>query len=626
MGDYEVLGTLGSGGMGIVYLARQSMPRRLVALKALQSMRRADPDAVRRFEREREVGSPVHPNIVTVYESFVHESVPFISMEYADAGSLRRYIGQLGFAEVVGVLEAMLAGLEHLDRHGIVHRDIKPENVMVTAAGGVKITDFGIARVLGDPSLTSTGSALGTPRYMAPEQSSGADVGAWTDLYSVGVVAYELLEGRRPTPHDRTPSALAALAQRHVRQRAWQPPRQRPATRFAAWLTLMLEPDPRGRYARAADAWADLEACAREILPDGWRHRDPLARIATAIDPFDDADAIDPLRTVTEAGDERRPWTTWRGFGDRIRGGLAAARRGPLVPIAIALVVVAYLAARLVVPADGESARPAATASTATLQIGLPAGWKRLPRTPGQPALGLRESIRVGPSARGPALTAGIVDVDDPSLLPAGRVELGRSKPEVVSLGSLQALRHRRVAVRGSDGRWTLYAVPTSEGVVLMACPERSVAFAVRCERVAATLELLDISAAALGPDDAYARSLAAALSVLDRARRIDGRTLAKARTGAGQARAATALAGDHETSRLILERVDPGPAGRGIHRDLVGALRRLRTQYRRLASAARRGGPRRYRAAAREIEDAEATVDGALRRLRDAGYSIARR
>ncbi len=618
-----MLATLGKGGMGIVYLARQSFPKRLVALKALQTVRRDDPDAVRRFEREREVGSIAHPNIVTVYDSFVHEGVPFISMELADGGSLRRYFGAMDFAEIVGVLEAVLAGLEHLAKDAIVHRDIKPENIMVNAAGAVKITDFGIARILAD---TSTDSAPGSPRYMAPEQCNGGDVGAWTDLYAVGLVAHEMLAQRLPTPHDLTPTALVTLAYGHIGRRPLLPPRQQPAARFARWLGRMLEADPARRFPSAADAWRDLEACAREILPDGWRHRDPLVRIARTVDLLRDADDIDADRTLSQPG--RRGGSASKSRR-RARAIVAAATdRGGLAVgvIALALALAGYAGARSLVPAAELSMSLRGTASTARLQIALPAGWGRVPPTPAAAQLGFTESLHVAPSSRGPALTAGIVDSDDPSLLPAGRVRVAAARPNVVMFGELRALRYTGVEIRGSRQRFTLYAVATNVGVAIVACPVVPAAFAVRCERTAETLELLDARAENIGPSDAYARSVGAALSVVDRARRIGGRALAAARRARSQAGAAEDLAKDYGTARQILAPLDLGPRDRGVNRDLVDALRRHVTSYRMLARAARDDRPLRYKAAVRALHRAGAALALALRGLRRAGYAVAAR
>ena len=185
--------------MAVVYLARQTDLDRWVALKELHPEAR-DESVVKRFLREsRLAGSLSHPNIVTVLDFFEVDGTGYIAMEYVPRGSLRPYVGALTFAQVAGVLEGVLAALTCAERDGIVHRDLKPENVMVTADGRVKLADFGIAKATGAASLlTATGTTLGTPHYMAPEQAMGQAVGPWTDLYSVGCMAYELVTGRLP--------------------------------------------------------------------------------------------------------------------------------------------------------------------------------------------------------------------------------------------------------------------------------------------------------------------------------------------------------------------------------------------------------------------------------------------
>ena len=620
VGDYEVLATLGEGGMGIVYLAQQNLPKRLVALKALRAVRRRDPRSVRRFDRERAFAVPAHPNIVTVYESFVHDEVPFISMELVDGGSLRRYIGEMTFAEIVGVLEALLAALEHVAKEAIVHRDIKPENVMVNTAGAVKITDFGIARILADESLTSTGDSPGTPRYMAPEQSGGKGaMGAWTDLYSLGLVTYELLAGHLPAQGDRTLKELVLVTQHHFERRAWQPSRQRSTLRFAQWLARMLEEDPGRRYVSAAAASEGLEACAYEILPDGWRHRDPLARIAQPVDTISDAGALEP-RSVSTA-DRHGPSRSRRRRSIVVSSG----RHGAVAVVAAALAAAGYGGHRLIVsPTDSAMSLPASISSTG-LQLDLPAGWERMRATALAPALGITEPIRAGLPDRDLALTAGIVKTDDPSLLAIKRVRTSVQPPEVVMLGSLQALRYRSVKLHGQDGQWTLYAVSTADGVATIACPARPRAFALDCERAARTLELTDLRGEKVGPSDTYAQAVGAALGVVDQARRIGGRALANARTPTSQARAAAGLAKDYETAKEILARVKTRRADRGINRELVAALQRHVTAYQRLARAVRQGSPRRYRDARRAIGRAGVALDRSLRRVRSAGYRVVR-
>src|SRR5919204_474226 len=213
VGRYEILREIGRGGMAAVYLARQIDLDRQVALKELGAFHAADPAFAERFLRESRVaGSLSHPNIVTVHEYFEHEGTPFIAMEYLPRGSLRPLMNELGLAQVAGVMEALLAGLTHAAAHGIVHRDLKPENLMITAEGRMKIADFGIAKAVNQMQtgafLTATGTTVGTPTYMAPEQAMAKDIGPWTDLYSVGVIAYELLVGQVPFHDTTTPMAI----------------------------------------------------------------------------------------------------------------------------------------------------------------------------------------------------------------------------------------------------------------------------------------------------------------------------------------------------------------------------------------------------------------------------------
>src|SRR3954462_10779337 len=144
VGRYEILRELGRGGMALVYLARQTDLDRFVALKELGAFHASDASFAQRFLRESRVaGSLSHPNIVTVHDYFEHEGTPYIAMEYVSGGTLRPHVDHMSLAETAGVLEGVLAGLEHAEGQGIVHRDLKPENLMVTADGRVKIADFG---------------------------------------------------------------------------------------------------------------------------------------------------------------------------------------------------------------------------------------------------------------------------------------------------------------------------------------------------------------------------------------------------------------------------------------------------------------------------------------------------
>src|SRR5215211_1384367 len=295
VGRYEILKELGRGGMAVVYLARQTDLDRNVALKELGAFHASDPAFAERFLRESRIaGSLSHPNIVTVHEFFEHEGTPYISMEYIDRGSLRPYLGRLSTAQIAGVLEGMLAGLAHAhhESQGIVHRDLKPENIMITREGSVKIADFGIAKALNQASagrfLTATGTTVGTPTYMAPEQAMAKDIGPWTDLYSVGVMAYELLAGRVPFHDTDTPMAILL---RHVNEPIPSPRSVKPDldANIADWIERLLTKAPEDRVGDAGEAWEDLEEIVIGILGPRWRRE---ARILEQAAP---AEAAKPL-------------------------------------------------------------------------------------------------------------------------------------------------------------------------------------------------------------------------------------------------------------------------------------------------------------------------------------------
>jgi outer membrane protein assembly factor BamB len=276
---------VGRGGMAIVYLARQTDLDRDVALKELGAFFASDEAFAERFIRESRVaGSFSHPNIVTVYDFFQHDRVPYIAMEYVPRGSLRPLIGHLSLAQIAGVLEGLLAGLAQAAKRRIVHRDLKPENLMVTDEGAIKIADFGIAKALseGTARLTATGAAIGTPAYMAPEQVTGTGVTPATDLYSTGVIAFELLAGRVPFDDPET----MALLYRHVNE----PPPDLKALRpevspeLANWVRWLLAKNPNERPQSPAKAWDALEEIVIHLLGPRWRRDSRLLGDGEAAD------------------------------------------------------------------------------------------------------------------------------------------------------------------------------------------------------------------------------------------------------------------------------------------------------------------------------------------------------
>jgi len=275
VGRYELLDPIGHGAMAVVYLARQIDLDREVALKELRMLQAPDdPALAERFLREaRMAGSMSHPNIVTVHEYFKHEDTPYIAMEYLRRGSLRQWVGRMTVAQIAGVLEGLLAALDHAERHRIVHRDLKPENLLVTEQGQIKVADFGIAKAKTmntNALLTKEGLTVGTPAYMAPEQAMAQDLGPHTDLYSVGIIAYELLVGQVPFHDTDTPVGIVL---RHVSEEI--PPAHTVNAgvdrALSDWIDRLLIKDPAQRTQTAEQAWDALEEVVLRLLGSRWR-------------------------------------------------------------------------------------------------------------------------------------------------------------------------------------------------------------------------------------------------------------------------------------------------------------------------------------------------------------------
>ena len=285
VGQYEILQELAEGGMARVYLARQPRLDRLIALKELSVFGQHGPEMAERFVRESRVaGALNHPNIVSVFDFFQHDGTAYIAMEYVERGSLRPLVNALTLAQAGGVLEDVLSGLGHAHQHGIVHRDVKPENVLVTTGGRVKLADFGIAKALNSVQTaqyaTSSSTALGTPAYMSPEQALGEQVTIRSDLYALGVMAYEMLTHRLPFGEPtRTPFAILLG---HVNADFVPPgvanPNLDPG--IAAWIERMMARSPDDRPERPDIAWKEFEELIVSVLGPMWRRDAPLPDVS----------------------------------------------------------------------------------------------------------------------------------------------------------------------------------------------------------------------------------------------------------------------------------------------------------------------------------------------------------
>ena len=263
-GRYRIVRKLGTGGMANVYLAEDEVLGRRVAIKILNDRHAGDDQFVERFRREaKNAASLSHPNIVSIYDRGEAEGTYYIAMEYLDGRSLKELIVARGPAPVNVAIEyarQILAAVRFAHRHGIVHRDIKPHNVLVDAEGRLKVTDFGIARA-GVSQMTEAGSIIGTAQYLSPEQAKGAPVDQTSDLYSVGVVLYELLTGVVPFSGD-TP---VEIAMKHLSSTPEPPSAKRAEVPRELDLVVMraLAKDPADRYQSAEEMDADLGRVAR---------------------------------------------------------------------------------------------------------------------------------------------------------------------------------------------------------------------------------------------------------------------------------------------------------------------------------------------------------------------------
>jgi serine/threonine-protein kinase len=263
-GRYRIMRKLGTGGMANVYLAEDQELGRRVAIKILNDRHAGDEQFVERFRREaKNAASLSHPNIVSIYDRGEAEGTYYIAMEYLDGRSLKELILSRGPAPVhvtIDYTRQILAALRFAHRHGIVHRDIKPHNVLVDAEGRLKVTDFGIARA-GASQMTEAGSIIGTAQYLSPEQAKGAPVDQTSDLYSVGVLLYELLTGQAPFSGD-TP---VEIAMKHLSAVPEPPSANRADIPHDLDLVVMraLGKDPSERYQSAEEFDADLARVAR---------------------------------------------------------------------------------------------------------------------------------------------------------------------------------------------------------------------------------------------------------------------------------------------------------------------------------------------------------------------------
>jgi len=319
-GRYQIGRLLGRGGMADVHEGVDTRLNRPVAIKLLRPALATDPTFRTRFRQEAQAAARMaHPTIVRVFDAGEetvraadgHDvQLPFIVMERIEGKLLTDLIrtGPVDAQEAARITSGILAALEYSHRAGVVHRDIKPGNIMVTANGQIKVMDFGIARAISESSanVAQTSAVLGTASYFSPEQARGETVDARTDLYSTGVVLYELLTGRAPFEGD----SPVAVAYQHVSEPPTPPNAVNPAVSPAMSAVVMhaLAKDRFERFQTAAEFSADLEVAAAGKVPDRAPASDDFNATLFGVDPSSTAAASATLRRL--ASDETRPTRT----------------------------------------------------------------------------------------------------------------------------------------------------------------------------------------------------------------------------------------------------------------------------------------------------------------------------
>ena len=310
-GRYHILERIAAGGMGEVFRARDAVLDREVAIKVLHRSLAGDAGFVERFRREARAAAGIsHPNIVNVHDWGAVDGIYYMVMEYVRGRAVRDLLnaqGRLEPAQAADVLRQTLVALDHAHRRGLVHRDVKPENILVTTDGVVKVADFGLARAYADGRQTQAGTVTGTVQYLAPEQIRGEPADPRSDLYSLGIVGFELLTGRLPF----TGETAMAIAYKHLSDRVPRPSAldgDIPAD-VDAFVTSATERDRELRPESAAEMRRDLESIARE-LPSA-RPLEELVAEATPVvtlpaEPDGDGSAVDTTTVTIRAERGRR--------------------------------------------------------------------------------------------------------------------------------------------------------------------------------------------------------------------------------------------------------------------------------------------------------------------------------
>lgn len=325
-GRYKIIERIGGGGMALVYKAQDILLNRNVAIKVLRQQFVHDEEFIRRFRREAQSAASLsHPNVVSIYDVGQEDEVHYIVMEYIEGNNLNEIIKErapIQVDEAVRIASQICDALDHAHHNQIIHRDIKPHNILIGRNGRVKVTDFGIARAVTSTTITQTGSVVGSVHYFSPEHAKGVATGEKSDLYSLGIVLYQMLTARLPFLGE----SPISVALKHLQEEFDEPREVNPLIPQSVENVILksMRKNPQERYQSAAEMMQDLETC---LLPN--RRNEPKVDFAededqtrvmpaikamqpgsnyAAAAPINDLEDEEPDEEVTKGGKPKKKW------------------------------------------------------------------------------------------------------------------------------------------------------------------------------------------------------------------------------------------------------------------------------------------------------------------------------
>ncbi|WHY74376.1 Stk1 family PASTA domain-containing Ser/Thr kinase [Fictibacillus enclensis] len=318
-GRYKLLEVIGDGGMAIVYRAKDLILDRDVAVKILRSEFSDDEEFIKRFKREAEAATSLdHPHIVSIFDVGEENNVYFIVMEYVKGKTLKQYIrekGRLSVEESIQIIKQIASGMVAAHEHGIIHRDIKPHNILIDENGVAKVTDFGIALAITSATITHTNSVLGSVHYFSPEQARGGVANAKSDIYSLGVVLFEMLTGRVPF----TGESPVSVALKHLQEDVPEPRKINPEIPQSVENIILkaLTKNPVYRYDSALEMMDDLDTALspHRLNEDRWSDFDESAdatRIMAPVSMTKEAEAKEPEPKPDQPPAPKKKKKKWR--------------------------------------------------------------------------------------------------------------------------------------------------------------------------------------------------------------------------------------------------------------------------------------------------------------------------